>query len=83
MRREVEFKMKRDDGSKYEVRVSPFAGMFRFQFKEQGAVEWDYERRPERVDMEELLDIIKRRYARRRSSMKDIETVERMLKDFL
>ena len=82
MRREVEFKMKRDDGTSYEVRVSPFSGKFRFQFKEKGGTVWDYDRQPERIDLEELLDIIKRRYARRRSSTKDIETVEKMLKEF-
>jgi hypothetical protein len=82
MRREVEFKMKCEDGTKYEVRVSPFGGKFKFQFKEQGAESWDYERQPERVDLAELLDIIKRRYARRRLSAKDMETVERMLKEF-
>jgi hypothetical protein len=82
MRREIEFKMKRDDGIAYEVRVSPFSGMFKFQFKEKGAEGWDYDRKPEREELVELLDIIKRRYARRRSSLKDIETVERMIKEF-
>jgi len=82
MRREVEFNVKRDDGTKYEVRVSPFGGKFKFQFKEKGAEGWDYDRQPERADLEELLEIIKRRYARRRSSTKDIETVERMLKEY-
>jgi hypothetical protein len=82
MRREIEFNMKRDDGSKYEVRVSPFSGKFKFQFKEKGAEGWDYDRQPGREDLEELLEIIKRRYARRRSSTKDIETVEKMLKEY-
>ena len=82
MRRDIDFRMKRDDGTKYEVRVSPFAGKFRFQFKEQGADGWDYDRQPTREDLAELAEIIRRRYVRRRSSDKDVETVEKMSRDF-
>lgn len=78
----IEYKMKRDDGTAYEVRVSPFGGVFKFQFMEKGAEGWDYDRKPAREDIEMLLDIINRRYARRRSSAKDVASAEKLLKDF-
>ncbi|MDR1146534.1 MAG: hypothetical protein LBK71_10425 [Verrucomicrobiales bacterium] len=81
MRRDIEFVMQREDHSKYDVRVSPFGGKFKFQFKERGAMCWDYDRQPERADLEELLAIIKRRYVRRRSSIKDVAAAEKLLRD--
>lgn len=75
--------MKRDDGTKYAVRVSPFAGKFRFQFKEQDAAGWDYDRPPERVDIGALLAIIQRRHARRRSSDKDLAAVGKLWRETL
>ena len=82
MRREIEFKIKRDDGTSYEVRVSPFGSKFKFQFKEKGAGQWEYDRLPSREDLAALLDTIERRYARRRSAIKDVQAAEKLLQDF-
>ncbi len=83
MRRDIEFKIKREDGTSYEVRVSPFSGAFRFQFKEKGPdAAWKYDLEPSRPDIEMLLDIIERRYARRRSSLKDVQAAQKLLQDF-
>ncbi|MDR1305713.1 MAG: hypothetical protein LBK76_10915 [Verrucomicrobiales bacterium] len=82
MRRDIEFVMQREDRTKYDVRVSPFGGKFKFQFKERGAAGWDYDRQPERADLAELLAIIQRRYVRNRSSIKDVAAVEKLLRDF-
>jgi len=82
VRREIEFKIKREDGTVYDVRVSPFSGKFKFQFKDKGVEFWDYDRKPDRTDLETLVDTIERRYARRRSSLKDVEAVRKMLQDY-
>ena len=81
MRREVEFKMRRDDGTKCEVRVNPFGGKFRFQFKEKGAEKWDYDRRPNLEELELFLDILIKRYHRRRSAHEDVVEAERLLSE--
>ena len=36
MRRDLNWKTKRDDGTSYEVRVTFFGGRFKFQFREKG-----------------------------------------------
>jgi hypothetical protein len=83
MRREIEFNIRRDDGTKCEIRVNPFSGRFKFRFKEAGAEKWDYERKPNREELEMFLDILQRRYQRRRSAHEDVVEAERMLKDYL
>jgi hypothetical protein len=37
MRRDINWTTKRDDGSRYDVRVTWFSGTFKLQFKEKGA----------------------------------------------
>jgi hypothetical protein len=83
MRRDIEFNMRRDDGLKYEIRVNPFGGKFKFQFKERDAELWDYDRKPNRVELEMFLDIIKRRYHRRRSAHEDVVEAEKLLHEYL
>ncbi len=51
MRRDINWTTRRDDGSKYDVRVTWFSGKFKFQFKERGAARWDYDRQPSRLDL--------------------------------
>ncbi len=79
MRRDINWITKRDDGSRYEVRVTWFSGRFKFQFKERGESRWDYDRKPTREDLETFLDAIERRYTRRQATFKELEEAQRMM----
>ncbi len=79
MRRDINWKTKRDDGTSYEVRVTWFSGSFKLQFKEKGAQRWDYDRKPSREDLETFFDAIARRYQRREATLKEMEVAQRML----
>jgi hypothetical protein len=81
MRRDINWKTKRDDGSKYEVRITWFSGKFKFQFREAGSDSWDYERVPERQDLEDLVENISRRYQRRAATFKELEEAKRLLEE--
>jgi hypothetical protein len=79
MRRDINWTAKRDDGSRYDVRVTWFSGSFKLQFKERGADRWDYDRRPTREDWETFLDAIERRYTRRQATLKELEEAQRLV----
>jgi hypothetical protein len=79
MRRDINWSTKRDDGSRYDVRVTWFSGAFKFQFKEKGADRWDYDRAPNREDLAEFLDAIDRRYHRRQATLKEFEEAQRLV----
>jgi hypothetical protein len=79
MRRDINWTTKRDDGSRYEVRVTWFSGQFKLQFKEKGAAKWDYDRQPSRDDLETFLDSIDRRYHRKQATLKEFEEAQRMV----
>lgn len=83
MRREIEFNMRHDNGSKYEIRVSPFGGKFKFQFKEKEDEFWNYTRKPTLDELEKFLDVIQRRYSRRRAAHEDVIEAEKLLSDHL
>ena len=78
MRRDINWTTKRDDGSRYDVRVTWFSGRFKFQFKEKGATVWDYDRAPSREDLDTFLDAIDRRYHRRQATLKEFEEAQRL-----
>lgn len=79
MRRDMEWKTERDDGTRYEVRVSCFAKKYRFQFKAQDSEGWDYRREPSLADLERLCETVRRRRQRRQASDEDLARAERML----
>jgi hypothetical protein len=79
MRRDINWTTKRDDGSRYDVRVHWFSGQFKFQFKEKGATQWDYDRKPSREDLETFLDAIDRRYYRKQATLKEFEEAQRLM----
>ncbi len=81
MRRDINWITKRDDGSRYEVRVTWFSGSFKLQFKERGADRWEYDRVPTPEDWETFLDAIERRYTRRTATFKELEEARRMVKE--
>jgi hypothetical protein len=79
MRRDINWKTRRDDGSRYDVRVTWFSGRFKFQFREKGATGWEYDRPPSREDLETFLDAIQRRYQRREATLKELEEAQRLM----
>jgi hypothetical protein len=78
MRRDINWTTKRDDGSRYDVRVTWFSGRFKFQFREKGADRWDYDRPPSPEDLATFLDAIERRYTRRQATLKELEVAQRL-----
>jgi hypothetical protein len=79
MRRDINWTTRRDDGSKYDVRVTWFSGKFKFQFKDRGAAKWDYDRPPSRDDLETFLDAIDRRYHRKQATLVEFEEAQRLV----
>ena len=79
MRRKIAWKVKREDGTCYEVRVNYFGGKYTFQFCERTEERWDYQRAPAREDLEMLYDHVKRRYQRRLASQDEIHEAKRLL----
>ncbi len=78
MRRDINWKTKRPDGTRYTVRVTWFSATFKIQFKDEGSERWDYDRKPTRRDLEDLLDAVQRRYQRREASIKVLEEAQRL-----
>ena len=81
MRRDINWTTKRDDGSRYDVRVTWFSGTFKLQFKEEDSDRWEYDRKPTPEDWEMFLDAIARRYQRRQATYKELEEAKRMVKE--
>ncbi|MFZ4597982.1 MAG: hypothetical protein ACOYNN_04990 [Terrimicrobiaceae bacterium] len=82
MRRDINWKMKREDGDFYEVRAVWFGAEFKLQFQEKNSVEWDYQRKPSLEDLEALADAIERRYQRKRATLEVRQAAQKMLADF-
>ena len=82
MRRDLNWKTKREDGTAYEVRVIFFGKKFEIQFKEKDAEDWDHQRRPSREDLVQLLETMERYYNRRRASLIEIAAAKKMLDEF-
>ena len=79
MRRDINWTTKRDDGSRYDVRITWFSGQYKFQFRERGAESWDYDRVPGHEDLETFLDAIERRYQRKQATLKELEEARRLV----
>ena len=70
------------DGRKREVRVTKFGGEWRFQAKYADEPEWTYYDRPLLEDILTLKDIIFRKYQRRRASAEDLQSVEKLVREY-
>jgi hypothetical protein len=79
MRRDINWKTKRDDGTFYQVRVTWFSGRFKLQFREGRRGDWEYDRIPSREDLETFYDAIERRYQRREATVRELEEARKML----
>lgn len=72
---------KNEDGTKREVRATKFGGMWRFQAKSAGDLEWTYYERPLLEDLLALKEILARKYQRRRASSEDVASVEKLIQE--
>jgi len=70
---------RREDGSRYDVRVTWFSGTFKLQFKDRGESRWDYDRKPSPEDWETFLDAIERRSQRKTATLKELEEARRLV----
>jgi hypothetical protein len=80
-----EWMVRDDDGVKREIRVIKEASLWRFQTKRDDVETWTYfdnkKTRPSVADVESLLEVLERKYRRRRASHSDIQLAKKMLAD--
>ena len=69
------------DGDKREVRAIKAQGLWRLQSKMKHEEDWTYHEKPGRSDLEELREILWRKYQRRRASHEDVLLADKMLSD--
>jgi hypothetical protein len=70
------------DGRKREVRVTKFGGVWRFQAKAADEPDWTYYDRPLLEDLLKLKDVVFRKYQRRRASSEDVQSIEKLLREY-
>ncbi|PYL06536.1 MAG: hypothetical protein DME33_13470 [Verrucomicrobia bacterium] len=68
-------------GRKREVRATKFGGLWRFQAKTAGDLDWTYYERPLLADLLTLKEILIRKYQRRRASSEDVASVEKLIEE--
>ncbi len=78
-----EWVVRDDDGVKREIRVIKEAGLWRFKSKREDVETWTYydnkKTKPPAADLESFLEVLDRKYRRRRASHSDIELAKQML----
>jgi len=67
------------DGKRRQVRATKFGGAWRFQAKTTGDLEWTYYERPLLEDLLALKEILTRKYQRRRASIEDVASIEKLI----
>lgn len=70
-----------EDGRKREVRATKFGGVWRFQAKATGDLDWTYFDRPSREDLLTLKEILVRKYQRRRASAEDVASIKKLIQE--
>jgi len=80
-----EWMVRDEDGVKREIRVIKEAGLWRFQTKRDDTEIWTYydnkKTKPPVADVESLLEVLERKYQRRRASYGDLQLAKKMLSD--
>jgi hypothetical protein len=66
-------------GKKREVRATKFGGAWRLQSKVSGETDWIYYDSPPLQDLLHLKEIIARKYQRRRASIEDVASVNKLI----
>ena len=69
------------DGRKREVRATKFGGAWRFQAKIADDLDWTYYDRPLLEDLLALKEILVRKYQRRRASIEDVDSIEKLIQE--
>jgi hypothetical protein len=69
------------DGRKREMRATKFGGAWRFQAKTAGDLDWTYYDRPLPGDLLTLKEILVRKYQRRRASIEDVASIEKLIQE--
>jgi hypothetical protein len=69
------------DGRKREVRATKFGGAWRVQTKMTGDLDWTYYDRPLLEDLLTLKEILVRKYQRRRASVEDVVSIEKLIQE--
>jgi hypothetical protein len=67
------------DGKRREVRATKFGRAWRFQAKTAGDLEWTYYEQPSLEDLLALKEILTRKYQRRRASIEDVASIEKLI----
>ena len=68
-----------EHGTKREVRATRFGGIWRLQAKTADDADWTYYERPLLEDLLPLKEILLRKYQRRRASIEDVASVEKLI----
>jgi hypothetical protein len=61
------------------MRATKFGGLWRFQSKTAGDLDWTYYERPLLEDLLTLKEILVRKYQRRRASSEDLAWIEKLI----
>jgi hypothetical protein len=61
------------------VRATKFGGVWRFQAKTAGDLDWTYYDPPLLEDLLALKELLVRKYKRRRASTEDVASVEKLI----
>jgi len=83
MRNEHGWTQRTEEGEKREVRAIKTQGRWRMQSKLRHESEWTYYETPDRADLEELREILWRKYQRRRASHEDVLLADKMLAEII
>ena len=85
MRGNHEWTLRDEDGVKREIRVIKEASLFRFQTKRSDAAIWTYydnkKTKPPAADVESLIEVLERKYQRKRTPYSDLLLAKKMLAD--
>ena len=71
-----------DHGVKREIRATRFGGVWRLQSKRADDETWTYHERPLVSDLLALKDILDRKYRRRRATVDEVASLERLLSEY-
>src|SRR6266700_4241511 len=66
-------------GRRREVRATKFGGVWRFQAKTGGDLDWTYYEHPLLEDLLALKELLVRKYQRRRASTEDVASIEKLI----
>lgn len=81
MKGEHVWKERTESGEKREVRTHKEGGKWRFQSKLETDEHWTYHDRPDPADLRALIDVLERKYRRKRVSYDDILLAKRLLQE--